>query len=82
MISEEEKNWGQNCFIKGNLGLDQTHPPPLPWKQARKPRSYASPKLRPSVSLTGVKCGATSEAKNLKEQIFTVFLGGVVSTPT
>ena len=36
-------------------------------KQARKPRSYASPKLRPTHSLThlltGVKCRATSVAK-------------------
>ena len=38
-------------------------------KQARKPRSYASPKLRPTHSLThlltGVKCRATSVAKNM-----------------
>ena len=37
-------------------------------KQARKPRSYASPKLRLTDSLTylltGVKCRATSVAKN------------------
>ena len=37
-------------------------------EQARKPRSYASPKLRPTHSLTdlltGVKCRATSVAKN------------------
>ena len=37
-------------------------------KQARKPRSYASPKLRPTHSLThlltGVTCRATSVAKN------------------
>ena len=34
-------------------------------KQARKPRSYASPKLcTPTHSLTGVKCRATSVAKN------------------
>ena len=38
-------------------------------KQARKPRSYASPKLcplthLPTHSLTGVKCRATSVAKN------------------
>ena len=32
-------------------------------KQARKPRSYASPKLRPTQRLTGVKCRATSVAK-------------------
>ena len=32
-------------------------------KQARKPRSYASPKLWPSDLLTGVKCRATSVAK-------------------
>ena len=43
--------------------------PPLPtFKQARKPRSYASPKLCPPThlltdSLTGVKCRATSVAK-------------------
>ena len=35
-------------------------------EQARKPRNYASPKLRPSVSLTGVKCRATSVAKNIQ----------------
>ena len=38
-------------------------------KQARKPRSYASPKLRLTHSLThlltGVKCRATSVAKNV-----------------
>ena len=35
-------------------------------KQARKPRSYASPKLCPLTdSLTGVKCRATSVATNL-----------------
>ena len=38
-------------------------------KQARKPRSYASPKLWPThlltYSLTGVKCRATSVAKNI-----------------
>ena len=38
-------------------------------KQARKPRSYASPKLCPLTDsltylLTGVKCRATSVAKN------------------
>ena len=33
-------------------------------KQARKPRSYDSPKLWPSDLLTGVKCRATSVAKN------------------
>ena len=38
-------------------------------KQARKPRSYASPKLCPPTHslthlLTGVKCRATSVAKN------------------
>ena len=33
-------------------------------KQARKPRSYASPKLRLTDLLTGVKCRATSVAKN------------------
>ena len=37
------------------------------FEQARKPRSYASPKLRPTHSLTylltGVKCRATSVAK-------------------
>ena len=33
-------------------------------KQARKPRSYASPKLRLTHLLTGVKCRATSVAKN------------------
>ena len=32
-------------------------------KQARKPRSYASSKLRLNYSLTGVKCRATSVAK-------------------
>ena len=32
-------------------------------KQARKPRSYASPKLRLTHLLTGVKCRATSVAK-------------------
>ena len=35
----------------------------LPHKQARKPRSYASPKLRLTHLLTGVKCRATSVAK-------------------
>ena len=42
-------------------------------KQTRKPRSYASPKLRPTHLLTGVKCRATSvermrmnQAKNLE----------------
>ena len=34
-------------------------------KQARKPRSYASSKLRPSDLLTGVKCRATSVAKKI-----------------
>ena len=38
-------------------------------QQARKPRSYASSKLRPTDrltdSLTGVKCRATSIAKNM-----------------
>ena len=33
------------------------------FKQARKPRSYASPKLRLTYLLTGVKCRATSVAK-------------------
>ena len=33
-------------------------------KQARKPRSYASPKLSATESLTGVRCRATSVAKN------------------
>ena len=33
-------------------------------KQARKPRSYASPKLSLTDSPTGVKCRATSVAKN------------------
>ena len=40
-----------------------THVPTRPIKQARKPRSYASPKLRPSDWLTGVRCRATSVAK-------------------
>ena len=39
-------------------------------QQARKPRSYASPKLRPTdlptYLLTGVKCRATSVAKKLR----------------
>ena len=34
------------------------------FEQARKPRSYASPKLRLTHLLTGVKCRATSVAKN------------------
>ena len=34
-------------------------------KQARKPRSYASPKLRPTQRLTGVKCRATSVSKKI-----------------
>ena len=34
------------------------------FNQARKPRSYASPKLRLTYLLTGVKCRATSVAKN------------------
>ena len=42
-------------------------------KQARKPRSYASPKLCRlyllTDLLTGVKCRATSVAKNLKEPV-------------
>ena len=33
------------------------------FQQARKPRSYASSKLRLTHSLTGVKCRATSVAK-------------------
>ena len=48
----------------------------FPWhphKQARKPRSYASPKLWPThlltYSLTGVKCRATSVAKNTTNSI-------------
>ena len=39
------------------------------WKQARKPRSYASSKLRPSHLLTRVKCRATSVAKNVTEEL-------------
>ena len=39
-------------------------------KQARKPRSYASPKLRPTQRLRGVKCRATSVAKNLVDNPF------------
>ena len=35
-----------------------------PKKQARKAPSYASSKLRLTDSLTGVKCRATSVAKN------------------
>ena len=38
-------------------------------KQARKPRSYASSKLLPTHSLTGVKCRATSVAKNKKNHL-------------
>ena len=38
-------------------------------KQARKPRSYASLKLWPTYSLTGVKCRATSVAKNLMKHL-------------
>ena len=37
----------------------------IAFKQARKPRSYGSPKLRLTDSLTGVKCRATSVAKNI-----------------
>ena len=36
-------------------------------QQARKPRSYASPKLSPTDSLTGVRCRATSVAKIYNE---------------
>ena len=48
---------------------------PKPNKQARKPRSYASLKLRPSsdlltYSLTRVKCRATSVAKKARDEIF------------
>ena len=39
-------------------------------EQARKPRSYASLKLRPGDLLTGVKCRATSVAKNHRYQWF------------
>ena len=35
-------------------------------KQARKPRNYASSKLRPTKLLAGVKCRVTSVAKNLE----------------
>ena len=35
-------------------------------KQARKPRSYASSKLRACLLLTGVKCRATSVAKKIQ----------------
>ena len=39
-------------------------------KQARKPRSYVSLKLRPlTYSLTGVRCRATSVAKNSIESL-------------
>ena len=37
----------------------------ISWQQARKPRSYASSKLRLTKSLTWVKCRATSVAKNM-----------------
>ena len=37
----------------------------LGFKQARKPRSYASSKLRLTYRLTGVECRATSVAKNI-----------------
>ena len=39
-------------------------------KQARKPRSYASSKLRACHLLTGVKCRATSVAKNWRNSFF------------
>ena len=38
-------------------------------QQARKPRSYACPKLLPTDSQTGVKCRATSVAKKSQEQV-------------
>ena len=46
---------------------------PMKLKQARKPRSYASPKLCPlnhliTYLLTGVKCRATSVAKKVLGQ--------------
>ena len=44
-------------------------------EQARKPRSYASPKLcPPAYSLTGVKCRATSVAKNHHIFYFILYL--------
>ena len=46
-----------------NLNLDKdTY---IEYKQARKPRSYASSKLSPTHSLTGVRCRATSVAENI-----------------
>ena len=39
-------------------------------EQARKPRSYASSKLSPTYLLTGVRCRATSVAKNWAIAIF------------
>ena len=48
--------------LPGDANTDQ-----LTKKQAPKPRSYASPKLRPTQRLTGVKCRATSVAKKWKE---------------
>ena len=37
------------------------------WKQARKPRSFASSKLRLTDLLTGVECRATGVAKKVKK---------------
>ena len=53
-------------------------------KQARKPRSYASPKLRPTYSVTGVRCRATSVAKNKDRSIIGRFVRGwsiILETP-
>ena len=45
-----------------------------PLEQARKPRSYASSKLRACDLLTGVKCRATSVAKNAFSNQYTYLL--------
>ena len=62
----------EDVWVDGKLGgkVELGHVqflPPFPSlvkKQARKPRSYASSKLRLNYSLTGVKCRATSVANN------------------
>ena len=64
-----DKEMAANLERIHNLYLDREEKPvekveKLSRKQACKPRSYASPKLRLTDSLTGVKCRATSVAKN------------------
>ena len=56
----------RDCILHNQVYNQNTN---VQCKQARKPRSYASPKLRPTdlptYLLTGVKCRATSVAKKL-----------------